>query len=260
MGHSLRAMTFNTHGGIGTDGRLDLERMACAISAESPDVVALQEVHRHFSSATKFVDQAAWFAERLGMQLAFGANLDLGPARPGAPRRQYGNALLSRYPVLEWDNVLLPNRPGFEQRGLLRIRIQPDEAPMWVYCTHLQHNSATERVNQATAIRHALARAEEPLVLLGDLNATPNSTEVRAVKSFLLDAWPLVNTGKGYTHESRRPRRRIDYAFISIGDIAVRGMSVVSSDASDHLPAVVELALLPPLRASALESAVESSS
>ena len=54
------------------------------------------------------------------MHVVFGANLDLEPPSPGTPRRQYGTAVLSRYPIISWSNTLLPKGdPAEEQRGLL---------------------------------------------------------------------------------------------------------------------------------------------
>ncbi len=43
-------MTYNIHHGEGTDGKLDLERIAALIKQEQADIVALQEVDR---SATR---------------------------------------------------------------------------------------------------------------------------------------------------------------------------------------------------------------
>ncbi|NUR82746.1 MAG: metal-dependent hydrolase, partial [Nonomuraea sp.] len=115
----LRVVTFNIHHGRGPDGRLDLRRVADVLHTSGADVAALQEVDRHYAARSDFADQAAWLATALGMRLAHGANLDLDPSAPGRPRRRYGTAVLSRFPIRDSGNTLLPRFPGSEQRGLL---------------------------------------------------------------------------------------------------------------------------------------------
>ena len=86
----------------------DLDRTAAVIRAHNPDIVALQEVGRHWSADTEWRDQAVELERRLGMAMVYGANLDRDPPEAGAPRRQYGTAILSAWPVLASRNILLP--------------------------------------------------------------------------------------------------------------------------------------------------------
>ncbi|RVX42663.1 endonuclease/exonuclease/phosphatase family metal-dependent hydrolase [Nonomuraea polychroma] len=235
----IRVATFNIHHAQGVDDKLNLERVADVIRTGEADIVGLQEVDRHWSERSEFADQASWLAERLRMHVVYGANLDLDPLTPGAPRRQYGTAILSRYPVLDWDNTLLPRYEGHEQRGLLRARIQVRGVPVQVFNTHLQHNDANERLEQVRAIQPLVAR-EEPVVLAGDLNARPDAPEIRALSETLTDAWPRAGRGDGYTYPATGPNARIDYVFTS-PDVRVESAAVVQSDASDHLPLFVDL-------------------
>src|SRR5687768_15481548 len=71
----LRVLTYNIHHGEGVDGRLDLERIARVITAEEPDLVALQEVDVK-TRRTGGVDQAAELARLTGMHFAFGKAID----------------------------------------------------------------------------------------------------------------------------------------------------------------------------------------
>src|SRR5687767_8336809 len=98
------------------------------------------------------------------MSLAFGANLDDDPERPGGPRRQYGTALLSHLPLQEWTNGPLPCFAGSEQRALLNAAIEVDGTRLRVLGTHLQHDDEDERVAQVEAIRGVLDDA--PTLLL----------------------------------------------------------------------------------------------
>ncbi|MGS2618437.1 endonuclease/exonuclease/phosphatase family protein [Micromonospora sp. LZ34] len=242
----VRVMTFNIHHGAGTDGILDLSRVAQVIRDSRLDVVGLQEVDRHFGERSEFVDQAAWLARALNMHVVYGANLDLDPLAPGQPRRQYGTAILSNFPILEWENTYLPRFGNHEQRGLLRARINVRGVPVQVYNTHLQHNDAAERVAQAQAIAQLIGVPDESVVLLGDLNVTPDTPEIRTLVENLVDAWEAAGVGEGHTHPAEDPTHRIDYIMQS-GDVVARTIAVVASPvataASDHLPVVADLAL-----------------
>jgi endonuclease/exonuclease/phosphatase family metal-dependent hydrolase len=241
-GRPLRAASFNIHHGVGVDGLLNLERIATVVEDTHPDVIGLQEVDRHFGERSDFVDQAMWLADRLDLHVVFGANIDLEPLTPGAPRRQYGTAILSRYRIREWRNTLLPRPAGGEQRGLLEAVINVRGVSVRAYNTHLQHNSQEERLAQVAAIRSIVAEARESVVLVGDLNATPDSPEIGAITEDLADAWAQAGEGDGFTYDAETPHARIDYVLTS-SDVVARTAAVVTSDASDHLPVVADLIL-----------------
>jgi endonuclease/exonuclease/phosphatase family metal-dependent hydrolase len=238
----LRVATFNIHHGVGLDGLLDLERIAATVDSTGAEVVGLQEVDVHFGMRSNFVDQANWLADRLGMYVVFGANLDFDPLTPDAPRRQYGTAILSAHRIRAWTNTLLPRPEGGEQRGLLEAHIRVRGFPVRVFNTHLQHNSQVERLAQIAAIRDVLAGTDESVVMLGDLNATPESAEIANLTEELVDAWVTAGVGDGFTFDAATPHARIDYV-MSSGDIVARTAAVVTTDAADHLPVVVDLGL-----------------
>jgi endonuclease/exonuclease/phosphatase family metal-dependent hydrolase len=238
----LKVATFNIHHGVGPDNVLDLERIAATVESTGAEVVGLQEVDVHFGERSNFVDQANWLADRLGMYVVFGANLDFDPLTPGAPRRQYGTAILSEHRIRAWSNTLLPNPEGGEQRGLLEAQIRVRGLPLTIFNTHLQHNSQVERLAQVAAIRDVLAGTNQSVVMLGDLNATPDSPEIAGITEDLVDAWVTAGVGAGYTYDSTTPHARIDYV-LSSGDVVARTAAVVTADASDHLPVVVDLGL-----------------
>jgi endonuclease/exonuclease/phosphatase family metal-dependent hydrolase len=236
----MRVATFNIHHGVGQDGVLDLDRTLRTLAATGGELIGLQEVDRHFSARSDWVDQAAWLGERLDMQVVFGADLDLAPPEPGAPRRQYGNALLSAFDVLDWHNILLPRQGDDEQRGLLDVVVAAGGARTHVLVTHLQHDSRTARLLQVDAILDVLAATEPPVVLVGDLNALPESTEVQRLTDVLVDAWATAGLGPGYTFSARRPHARIDYV-LSSDDRVAMAAEVLASRASDHRPVAADL-------------------
>lgn len=238
-GSVLRAATFNIHHGAGTDDVLDLERIARVIGSMRAQLVGLQEVDRHWSDRSEFVDQAGWLARRLKMRHVYGANLDEDPLEPGQPRRQYGTAILSRWPIMSWQNTYLPKYDGHEQRGLLEAVIRTGARKLRFACTHLQHNDAAERQEQSAAIVDRLEGQRLPTLVVGDLNALPDAPEIKTLTAEFDDAWDEAGKGDGFTIPSENPNRRIDYVLGS-GAFHAVSAEVLNSEpeASDHLPMV----------------------
>ncbi len=238
---ALTVGTYNIHHAQGVDNRLDLERIASEIERTGASVIGLQEVDRHWSSRSEFVDQAQWLATRLKMDVTYGANLDLEPtAASGGERRQYGTAILSRFPIRESRNTLLPRPQNGEQRGLLEAVFKVRGATVRFANTHLQHNSAVERTAQAQRIAELLADSREPVVLVGDLNARPDAPELTPLFEHYDDAWTEGGTGDGFTYPAESPNARIDYVLVS-PEIAVSKATVFSTLASDHLPLTADV-------------------
>jgi endonuclease/exonuclease/phosphatase family metal-dependent hydrolase len=241
----LRVMTFNIQHGRGVDGHVDLGRTRDVIARAGVDVVGLQEVDRHFGDRSGFIDQARWLADKLGMHVAYGANTDLDLPTPGGTRRQFGNTILSVFPIVDWENIHLPRSGPHEQRGLLRARIDVGGVSWQVHATHLQHDDPAERLVQAQAVSRLLASSNHRVVLLGDLNAQPTTLEVQALTDVLVDAWDAAGVGPGHTSTSSAPNQRIDYVMHS-SDVRTTAAAVLTSApaniASDHLPIVADVA------------------
>ncbi|MFK4082708.1 endonuclease/exonuclease/phosphatase family protein [Kribbella sp. NPDC020789] len=241
-GRDLTVMTYNIHHGAGVDGVLDLERIAALIEQNSADVVGLQEVDRHWSERSNWVDQPAWFANRLKMHYEYAANLDLPPLNPGEPRRQYGTAILSKYPIKDFTNTLLPLYPTGEQRGLAVATIKVRGTELRFANTHLTSNNNAERLEQAQQVVELLGRSRTATLLVGDLNARPDAPEIKTLTAVLNDTWTEVGAGPGYTIEASNPTARIDYQLHS-PQLRPLKAAVPVSQASDHLPVVASFTL-----------------
>jgi endonuclease/exonuclease/phosphatase family metal-dependent hydrolase len=236
----VRVATYNIHHAAGPDDVLDIAHTAKVLSSMRADVIGLQEVDRHWGERSDFADQARELAERLDMYSAYGANLDLDPAEPGQERRQYGTAILSRYPITSWTNTYLPKFGDHEQRGLLVAHIKVRGVAMRFANTHLQHNDNLEREAQAAAIVDLLGSDPRRTLLTGDLNALPDTPEIATLTNVFADAWAEAGEGAGPTYPVESPVSRIDYVLGS-RDLAFHHAEVVSADASDHLPLFVDL-------------------
>lgn len=240
----LTVLTFNIHGGLG-HGSYDLDTVAREIAQWDADVVLLQEVDRH-RPRTDLDDQAGLLATRLAMNPAYGANVRRPPAGPDGKGQEYGTLTLSRYPILDADNLRLPNRPGLERRGLLRTTIDVDGAPVDVYNTHLQHTSGAVRRDQVRGIRAVLDSRDLPAVVGGDLNAEPDSPALALLaEAGLSDPWPAVGVDDGLTVPANVPRRRIDFV-LHDASFEPRTAEDLLSTVSDHRAVRVGLRLVDP--------------
>ena len=245
----LRVCTFNIHHGVGTDGRLDLGRIADVLAATGATLIGLQEVDRTLSPRSAWIDQAAWLGERLDMEVVHGATIDRDPqagAPPETPRRRYGNALLSAHPVRTWHASRLPGsarsrgaRAGRRHRRRRRDRgpgaRHPPAEPIGAGAPRAGGPPAQRRFGRRPG--HAPPR---PTILLGDMNAGPDSPEMRLLATVLVDAWAAVGIGPGRTFPAGRPIARIDHVLVS-ADLRPLTADVPDTRASDHRPVVVEV-------------------
>ncbi len=240
----VRLMTWNMHIGIGMDGRLDLERIAAEISAERPDLVALQEVDA-YRPRTACAAQWRELARATGMAACYGPNVTLpqdaqpdGDRMPARWVQQYGNAVLTRLPVAAAELHLLTYRSegeGYkEQRGCLEV-----ETPDFICLATHWGLDQQERMGQSADLLRLAARAEasgKPVVILGDLNAVSVAPEIAPLRERMTDA----GAGAGPTFPADRPVRRIDYCFLP-RSWRVAAARVVPSEASDHRALVVDV-------------------
>lgn len=236
MKRTFKLMSYNIQFGTDCSGKPNLPITIKTIADAAPDIVALQEVDRHWAKRSGFADQLRALADALGMQAAYGANLDLEPPEPGAPRRQYGTAVLSKYPIVASRNYPLSSL-GHEQRGLLETEIDMEGTRLNIYCIHMGLTS-DQRIVQAEEARTIVGRKAGPVVLAGDFNSDPGSPELGLLlnggMSDCFDGIP-----DNLTFPSNAPKRRIDYLLYN-SLLAQDSAAVSESTASDHRPIVCE--------------------
>jgi endonuclease/exonuclease/phosphatase family metal-dependent hydrolase len=245
----LRVLTYNIHHGEGVDGRFDLERTARVITEQQPDLVAVQEVDVK-TRRSGGVDQAAELARLTGMHTAFGKARDYQGG-------DYGQALLSRFPVENFRVHALPGDPASERRIALSATVRPwGRGPAVRFVgTHLHHlPDEANRLQQAAELNRLFAGAEDDTatILAGDLNAEPASETMGMLLARWWDAAaraegisPEEMGARQLTYPSNEPRKRIDYVLVRPTGGAWRVLStrvITETVASDHSPvlAVVE--------------------
>jgi endonuclease/exonuclease/phosphatase family metal-dependent hydrolase len=226
----VRVLSYNLHFGFDVRGWSDLEGVARAIEDSGAEVVGLQEVSRgwYVNGAT---DMVAWLQRRLRMPYARFA---------GASDALWGNAVLSRYPIVAGEVVPLSREGVPLRRNALRVELDLGGGRrLGVVVTHLHHvegpDGARVRLAQVPRLL-ALVAGRPATVLMGDLNAEPGSAETGLLKAAgLTDAFLAAGGGPAdeLTWPAGRPDRRIDYIWLS-GDLAAAGFVATTSTASDH--------------------------
>ncbi|WP_134499149.1 endonuclease/exonuclease/phosphatase family protein [Microvirga pakistanensis] len=242
-----RILTYNVRRCLGTDGRLSPGRIADVIAAYEPDVVALQELDVR-RARTGGIDQADAIAQALGMQMHFHASLRV-------LEEEYGNAILTHRPSELVKAGPLPGGAGhlsLEPRGALWASVNLGGTVVQVITTHLGLRRH-ERLAQVDCLLgpHWLGHkaCREPVILLGDFNASPRSRAYQRLASRLRDAQVAVSHRRAIaTFPSRLPMLRIDHAFVSRSIHVARVESIrspMARMASDHLPLMIEFQVMP---------------
>lgn len=241
-GLPLRVMTYNIRSGNG-----DLARIAETIRGFAPDVLGLQEVDVHWAERSNFVDQAHLLGELLHMEVRFAPIYTFPGTDSSRPARQFGVALLSKHPIVAWKNDTLTRLSTQVQNpvpgpapGLLEATIAIGGDTVRVFNTHLDYRSdPAVRKQQVIEMLAHIGDTSGPTVVLGDMNATPEATELQLLLQRVRDAWQRV-AEPGFTYPAEKPAKRIDYV-LTTNHFRVRAASVPVTEASDHRPVVVDL-------------------
>ena len=239
-GKQLRVMTYNIHHAEGIDGVLDIERIAGVIADAGADIVALNEVDNNYSARSENKNQPKLLAEALNMHYVYGATLTSGPEdKP----HLYGNAVLSKYPIIDSANHKLANAGNEEARCALAAKIKIGDTDYTFIATHLNHRNGELRIAQANSIIEILESIDTPVILAGDFNCRPGTNAAEVITEKMVSTFAAAGIGsEGTTGRGTK----IDFIFVS-PDLEDKIMSaeVVRNDitkvASDHLPMVSDI-------------------
>ena len=218
----VRVATYNIHQGFDLRGMPSLEQILAVLEQERPHVIALQEVPRGWV-VNGSVDALSWLAQRLRMHSAWGPAAD----------PLWGNAVLSRYPIVHMEHHPMPNNDDLNlDRGYLLVTVNLHGKLVQVVATHLHHieSEPHHRIPQVAELLNAVDWSR-PSVLLGDLNAQPHHAEIRMLAAAGLSSGnPAV-----LTYPADQPRRQIDY-IMTTDALSIVELRSAPTDASDHLP------------------------
>ena len=210
MNHTLRIASFNIHKGVSSfNARLVLHEQRELIRKLHADIVFLQEVrgtharHRELTLGAQY----EFLADSIWPDFAYGQNA-LGPSG------HHGNAILSKFPIMNWDNEDISASTS-EQRGLLHCEIA---IPGWDHhlhciCVHLglfarwrrqQLTALNERINN-------LVPENAPLIIAGDFNDwRQKAGGILAQQQHLREVFEVAHGGHARSFPSLLPIFKLD--------------------------------------------------
>lgn len=240
----LRVLQYNTHhGGYGTDGRYDTNRLANWIVRMDPDVVMLNEIEKLtgwgnqnqpevYKSLLQSKTGKTWyyvFAQEFGNWSSNGK----------------GNLILSTVPFQFTDRYELV-RNG--DRSVAEATITWNGKPVTFVLTHLDPDSQSLRLAQAAEVTTWAAAEPENKILTGDMNAWPDQSSIAQLNKYFYDSWAVAaskGTAIAFSGNSGETKSgRIDYIFYSRGssNLTVKSSQVYDTRdsngvmPSDHRP------------------------
>ncbi len=203
------------------------QRIVDVVKEAGADIVALQEVPL---GGGGFPDVLHMLQDATGFEGAEGPTFKVG-------ERIFGNAVLSRYPILATRSVDL-SVGKHEPRGALDADVSCHGHPLRVVATHLGLRPA-ERRSQIQRLLQTFDTDQMPVILLGDINEwfvwgrplrwlVSHFESVPAPRTFP-SRWPLFALDRIWI----RPRHRLVHV-----DVHATPLARV---ASDHLPLIAHI-------------------
>jgi endonuclease/exonuclease/phosphatase family metal-dependent hydrolase len=241
----LRVATYNVHGCIGMDGKRSEGRVAEVIASMSADIVGLQELDLG-RPRSAHADQAALIAAQLGWKYHFHPAMRSG-------EEQYGNAIVSRFPIDLKRAAEMPGTPPWycrEQRIAIWMQAETDLGHVHIINSHFGLGRSERRLQAKSLIGPTWLGAvppDEPAILLGDFNSVRSSRAYRLIGECLRDVRTLVRPARAFpTFPTRFPSLAVDHIFVNPAltptKVSVHRTSLARLT-SDHFPLVCELIL-----------------
>lgn len=236
-GVPLNVVEWNTHHGVGTDGKYDINRIATWIAKWTPDVVILNEAEKYTYWGNE--DQPERYRDML-------------EAKTGKPwyyvfAQEYGNwnangkgnLVLSTYPFVSTAMYEISY-----DRTIALAAINVNGRNVTIMSTHLDPDSSTRRYTQAKEIVAYAASFAENRIISGDFNAWPDQTSIGVMNGTYSDAWTQAqNVGQAYGYspdaiDGQTKKGRIDYVFFSKGasNLVVTKAQVPDTRVSGYMP------------------------
>lgn len=247
----LKIMTYNICSGHhfieeagyvpGTTSPYDLKQCIQVIQGVTPDILGLNEVDNH--AERTFGDcQTQLISDATGMNGFFGKALNF-------PVGDYGNAVLSRFPIVKTDVFPIPDPQirdecaYYESRSVTRVKLDVMGQEVTVLQTHFGLAIAEQQNAQQTLLA-LLDQETGPVIVMGDFNIRPNNFLLNPLRERLIDTAVLrsdyFKTFPSYPTDY--PDCKIDYVFVSKHFTPLH-LEVIQTRASDHMPYMVELEL-----------------
>lgn len=232
-GKTLTLVTYNIRGCRDDEGIADPLAIADEIKMTGADIVALQEVDNGLPRSD-FADQAKMIAEKLEMNYVFAPSINFLVGT-------YGNALLSRYPIISSASVGLPY--NLEPRSLLEVQVEVYGKPLRVFTTHLGLKKS-ERIKQFQFLYNYLQDyTGQPAIFMGDFNTRAEDPLFTSMRTLFQD--PLFKRKQRLlTISGKKTYGMIDHILLSPHFKFVYAYAPAFGR-SDHFPVAMQVQLEP---------------
>ena len=245
-GTTLRVLQWNTHhGGYGTDGVYDTNRLATWAVKMTPDVIMFNEIEKYTSWGNQNQPEVykALLQQKTGKTWYYVFAQEFGQWSSNGK----GNLILSTYPINVSSRYELVHN---YDRSIAMVEITVNTRRITFVLTHLDPYDQTLRLTQATEVTTWASAQPENRIITGDMNAWPDQTSIAQYDKTYDDSW-VVAAAKGtaiaFSGNNGETRNgRIDYIFYSklAANLSVNSSQVYDTrDAngimpSDHRPVV----------------------
>lgn len=245
----IKVLTLNLHKGFSYFGRrFVLHELRDAIRGISADVVFLQEVlgeheiHANRHENWPDVAQYEFLADTIWHSYAYGKNAVY-------PDGHHGNALLSKFPILRFENRDI-SETGAENRGLLHaeLDVPGTKDPLHAICVHLglSDRHRTEQLAKLCGIVNRQVPEGTGVIVAGDFNDWRNRANgILYEGADLVEAFAKHRGNSARTWPARVPLLRLDRIYTR--NVTLHNPQVLSrrpwSHLSDHAALVTEILL-----------------
>ncbi len=227
--------------------RANLRKIGRLINEHDPDVVALQEIDQNSRWAGNF-DHLEYLKLHTGYQHSvFGIN----NRRAGLLNLSYGNAFLSRHPIIESENIVFGARTVGE-KGFLYVELDVGGRRVPIVNLHLHYRSRVHRFRQVERVMNYVTNKHQhrrnhwhmPPIVCGDLNNPAHRSDATSelMRYFSLHGHYSLHPVDGLTYPSPLPSRGLDFVFLPPACSDVKS-EVIRSFLSDHRPVWVDFGL-----------------
>ncbi|HSL21368.1 MAG TPA: DNRLRE domain-containing protein [Vicinamibacterales bacterium] len=214
-GTRLKVLEYNTHHGVGTDGKYDINRIASFIAKHNPDVAAIIEAEKYTGWGNE--DQPRRYRDLLQAKTGRTWYYVFAQEYGDWSSNGKGNLLLSRYPFVMTDRHALS-----WDRTIATAAINVNGRNISILVTHLDPDYPSRRYTQAQQVKTYASGIAENRIITGDWNAWPDQSSVTTMAGTYRDAWveaQKIGTATYYSSYSagQTKKGRIDYIFYSRG-------------------------------------------
>jgi endonuclease/exonuclease/phosphatase family metal-dependent hydrolase len=228
-------MHWNVHHSAGTDGIVDLDRIATAIANANPDVVTLNEVEKNNGWGGE--DQPARYKALLQQKTGRTWYMHFFQEFGQWSSNGKGHVILSVYPFDSIGNTTTTPSSGLKWAGAIgQVTMTVNYRTINLLVAHLDPYDQAMRLIQAKEVISWASGFAENRIVTGDMNAWPDQGSILELNKYYNDSWTVaLNKGTASASTSITPygatkNGRIDYIFYSKG---AANLAVVDSRVYD---------------------------